>query len=459
MSVLTRSRVRFGPFELDPRSGELFKLGQKLNLHGQPIELLSILLEHPGELVTREEFCQRLWPQDTFVDFEHSLNTAIKKLRQTLDDDPLATRFIETLPKKGYRFIAQIETLTNGVDPLAEPANVSPAPPPESDNTEKHARRKSRRWKLAAAITLALAIAAGTLYWIYRPRTPVVTAIHQLTRTGHQKKSILKTDGTRVYFLDWFGGGRGVALTQVSTKGGDVSHIELPQIPNPRLADISDDGSQLLVSDASNRFESPAYVFSLPNGPLRKIPGPPLRLPSFLPGGKQIAYLQSSDLKRLFAVNLDGSDAHAVLTAPGPISSFAFSPDGQRTRFAIDGKMWESRLDGSGLHGFLPQHEEPISGGFWSPDGRLYGFVSQDKGGSNLWAVTESRLGPFQLTPTPLCPSFALMTVVSTSGPPTLWIEITFSLGVVMRYSPAGIRTSSTVKPKGIFTLADTCCA
>ena len=106
MGVLTRSRVRFGPFELDRQSGELFKLGHKLNLHGQPIEVLSILLERPGEVVTREELCHRLWPEDTFVDFEHSLNTAIKKLRQALDDDPDAPRYIETLPKKGYRFIA-----------------------------------------------------------------------------------------------------------------------------------------------------------------------------------------------------------------------------------------------------------------------------------------------------------------------------------------------------------------
>jgi DNA-binding winged helix-turn-helix (wHTH) protein len=101
MPALTRTKVRFGPFELDPQSGELVKLGQKLNLHGQPIEVLSILLEHSGELITREEFCQRLWPQDTFVDFEHSLNTAIKKLRQTLDDDPDAPRYIETLSKRG----------------------------------------------------------------------------------------------------------------------------------------------------------------------------------------------------------------------------------------------------------------------------------------------------------------------------------------------------------------------
>src|ERR1035441_7709899 len=138
MGVLARNRIRFGPFELDPQAGELFKLGQKLNLRGQPIEVLSILLERPGELVTREDFC-RLWPQDTFVDFEHSLNTAIKKLRQTLDDNPDAPRYIETLPKKGYRFIAQVEPVTNGVDPLAEPAIVPLVPTTVSDNAGKYA--------------------------------------------------------------------------------------------------------------------------------------------------------------------------------------------------------------------------------------------------------------------------------------------------------------------------------
>lgn len=391
MPAANAQKVQFGPFELDSQTGELFKQGRRINLHGQPIQVLAILLKNPGELVTREQLRQHLWPQDTFVDFEHSLNTDIKKLRRALDDDPNAPRYIETLPKKGYRFILQVETVPNG-------AAETPIDP---DTTVQPPTPKPRRCPMATVITLLLVAAAGMLYWLYRPHTPVVTAIHQLTRTGHQKKSILKTDGTRIYFLDWLGGGRGVALTQVSTNGGEVSRLELPQISNPRLADISDDGSQLLVLDASNRFENPAYVFSLPNGPLRKIPGPPLRLPSFLPGGKQVAYLQSSDPKRLFAINLNGSDPHVMLTAPGPISSFAFSPDGQRTRFSIESKMWESRLDGSGLHRFLPQHEEPLSSGFWSPDRRFYGFVSQDKDGSNLWAVTESRLGPFQLTSGP----------------------------------------------------------
>src|SRR5215472_15101680 len=123
--MLTRQKVRFGPFELDPASGELFKLGHKLNLRGQPVEVLSILLERPGEVVKREEFCKRLWPQDTFVDFEHSLNTAVKKLRQALDDDTKSPRFIETLPKRGYRFIGTMEKSARPSAPSLPPGKAA----------------------------------------------------------------------------------------------------------------------------------------------------------------------------------------------------------------------------------------------------------------------------------------------------------------------------------------------
>ena len=101
MPVPTAQRIRFGAFELDRQSGELYKQGAKLKLHGQPIAVLSLLLDHPGELVTREEIRKHLWPDDTFVDFEHSLNTHIKKLRQVFDDDAETPRYIETLPRRG----------------------------------------------------------------------------------------------------------------------------------------------------------------------------------------------------------------------------------------------------------------------------------------------------------------------------------------------------------------------
>lgn len=97
---------RFGAFELDVRAGELHKDGFKIKLQGQPIEVLIALLEHPGEIVTREQLRQRLWPSDTFVDFEHNLNSAVKRLREALGDSADNPRFIETLPRHGYRFIA-----------------------------------------------------------------------------------------------------------------------------------------------------------------------------------------------------------------------------------------------------------------------------------------------------------------------------------------------------------------
>ena len=101
--------VRFDGFEVDLRAGELYKAGRKIKLQIQPFHALALLLEHQGEVVTREEFEKRLWPGDTFVDFDHSLNTAIKKLRQALGDDKNKPRFVETLPKRGYRFIGKLE--------------------------------------------------------------------------------------------------------------------------------------------------------------------------------------------------------------------------------------------------------------------------------------------------------------------------------------------------------------
>src|SRR6266436_95459 len=100
--------VRFGSFEVDLQSGELRKSGQKLKLSGQPFQVLAILLERPGEVVTREKLQKRLWP-DTFVDVDHNLNTAINKIREVLGDSAESPRFVETLPRRGYRFVAPVE--------------------------------------------------------------------------------------------------------------------------------------------------------------------------------------------------------------------------------------------------------------------------------------------------------------------------------------------------------------
>jgi DNA-binding winged helix-turn-helix (wHTH) protein len=99
---------RFENYTLDLRAGELHKSGHKIKLQEQPLLILAMLLEHPGEVVSREELRQRLWPRDTFVDFDHSLNTAIRKLRQALNDEADEPNFIETIPRRGYRFVGAL---------------------------------------------------------------------------------------------------------------------------------------------------------------------------------------------------------------------------------------------------------------------------------------------------------------------------------------------------------------
>src|SRR5580658_4705792 len=99
---------RFGVFEADPASGELRKRGIRIKLHSQHFQVLVMLLERPAEVITREEMRLRLWGQDTFVDFDHALNTAINKIRDALSDSASAPKYVETIPGKGYRFIAQV---------------------------------------------------------------------------------------------------------------------------------------------------------------------------------------------------------------------------------------------------------------------------------------------------------------------------------------------------------------
>src|SRR5271170_1250461 len=122
--------IRFGIFELDLRSGELQKQGRKIRLEGQPVQVLMCLLENSGELVTREELHRKLWPADTFVNFEHGLNAAVKRLRQALNDSAGNPRFVETLLRRGYRFIAPIQAVAvrRDVSRLNEVAAVSEAP-------------------------------------------------------------------------------------------------------------------------------------------------------------------------------------------------------------------------------------------------------------------------------------------------------------------------------------------
>src|SRR5271163_4167031 len=118
-------RLRFGVFEVDLRAGELHKHGLRVRLQEQPLQVLTMLLEHPGEVVTREELQKKLWPADTFVDFDHGLNKAINKIRDVLGDSAESPRFVETIARRGYRFLAEVKV---GHAPPVRPSEIANQP-------------------------------------------------------------------------------------------------------------------------------------------------------------------------------------------------------------------------------------------------------------------------------------------------------------------------------------------
>lgn len=150
---------RFGVFEADARSGELRKNGARLRLQEQPFQILLRLLQNPGEVVTREDLRQQLWPADTFVDFDHSLNTAIAKLRDALGDSAASPRFLETLPKRGYRFLAPVEVSGPATPPLA-PEMLATEPSASTAHPLPSAPRPRLRFLLGLLQIMYLAIYA-----------------------------------------------------------------------------------------------------------------------------------------------------------------------------------------------------------------------------------------------------------------------------------------------------------
>ena len=152
-----RAIFRFGAFEVDSRTGELRKNGMRIRCQEQPLQVLVALLERPGELLTREELRQRVWPEDTFVDFDHALNTAVKKIRAALNDEADSPRYLETVPRRGYRFITPVQT-----EMMAGRTNEEPAVS-DVELPEAHRPLINRRMVVLAVVLVALV--GGGYYW------------------------------------------------------------------------------------------------------------------------------------------------------------------------------------------------------------------------------------------------------------------------------------------------------
>jgi len=396
--------LQFGVFEVDLQAGELRKSGLRIKLQDQPLQMLVLLLEHPGQVVTREQLRQRLWSADTFVDFDHSLNSAVKKLRLALGDDSDNPRFVETLPRRGYRLIVPVRGAGLQSDQVAEEV---PLATPRTSGRSKH------YWLMIFGGVIVTVAALAAWKTVIRARSvPRVLRFTALTNDGQAKNDAMATDGTRIYFTETLPGQRTVIL-QVPINGGEAVPLSVP-LRQPHVLDLSPDGTELLVaSDNPGTERGLLWVLPVAGGSPRRVGTVTARDAAFGPNAASIVYANGNDV---YLVGRDGSSPRKLLTSDKAPFAFRFSPDARAFRFTQaefqndSMAIMEAAADGTGLHRLTSG-----SCGEWNSDRRFFIFQNRTNSRLDVWALPEARNlrwrkqeeKPIQLTAGPLnftCP-------------------------------------------------------
>lgn len=405
------SGFRFGTFELDPTTRELRKNGVKLKLGGQPFQVLTVLLERPGEIVTREELEKRIWP-GTFVDFEHNLNTAINRIREVLGDSADSPRFVETVPRRGYRFIAPVDGVTK------RPTSCDDAVQPT--DSESHSPFLVRRNLLSYVVGGTIVAALAVLLFGFHDRTdrPVQRTLTRISfGTGLELEPTWSPDGQLMAYASDQGGKLDIWVQQA----GGGNPVQVTHAPgNNWQPSWSPDGKYIAY-----RSEAGAGLFMIPalgsDGQGRRISSFGYR-PQWSPDGTQILFQTLTGLSTpkdtYYVVSIEGGGPKVVLgefVAQHP-GSMAWYPDGERV------SLWEKRWDLArsspnlwivGLRdGTAKRLEiapevakqiEVVSGGnqtcdvgdsfAWAPSGQAAYFACEYRGATNIWKmILDSKL-------------------------------------------------------------------
>jgi DNA-binding winged helix-turn-helix (wHTH) protein/Tol biopolymer transport system component len=375
--------VRFAGFHLDLHSGELYKNGHRIRLQAQPFQVLRLLIEQPGKVVTREELRQKLWPADTFVDFDHGLNSAVARLREALNDSNEAPRFIETIPKRGYRFLQSV------VDeaPLQETPEPSAIPSPIKN---ERSLRLVRMTLVAAFVIVSLSFGIRALLRS-QSAFPRVVGSTQITNDGIAKGvyATLATDGVRIYF-DEVSGGREFP-SQVSALGGETVAVPIPK--KGTIYDVSPDGASMLFG-AQEPVGTQLWIQPLPAGAPRHVGGILAEDAGWFRDGQHIVY---TNLEGLFSVKSDGTENRKIASIKTPAWP-RVSPDGQEIRFTAGNEkggrsIYEVDVRSTNLHPLFPDSPDASNDccGRWTSDGRYYVFQRAQSGPSNLWIMAGRR--------------------------------------------------------------------
>jgi len=409
--------LQFGVFQVDVRAGELRKNGVKLKLQEQPFQVLCLLLEHPGELVSREELRNRLWPADTFVDFDHGLNAAIKRLRDALGESADTPVFIETLARRGYRFMAPVE---GGF----APGGIGTAPTPEQSKSSF-----LRPW---VAIAFLSPIVIAVLAWAMWRHTSRPTEVIERKLTSNSSENSVSSaavspDGKYLAYTD----NTGIYLKLVRT--GETHPVPLPPNFSARVNDWFPDGSHLLISREEQPGKASLWSISLFGGSPRQLTDDGSG-GSVSPDGAHIAF-RRVDLtynpqlaREVWVMRSDGTDPIKVAPDKGSrVGTPTWSPDGKRIAYlrtalaydaptrSVEVNEWQNAsaktlFSDSGLTPAL----------HWLPNGRLtYAVNTQQTPGrrdSSVWMLSLPQAGKISEPPKRITQGYGSITQITGSA-------------------------------------------
>src|SRR5271167_4086955 len=352
-SATTRHVIRFGMFELDLRTGELRQQGAKVKLDGQPIQILAMLLERRGELLTQDEIRAKLWPDGTVVEFEHSIKTALRKLRQALGDDAESPRYIETLLRRGYRFIAPVDSGAVIGDPSPGPAGRAagrdhPLPhqggeglAPEGSSEEGAVREPPLRkqWGLRTATLLAMLVVGLAVGWLVWNRSRSLPELKQKRLTSNSVEipvlsGAISPDGKYVAYSD--SGGLHLKLLET----GEVRTLPRPSwFPSDAVWTVASwfpDGTQLLTNLFQASGRSSIWAFSAVGESPRQVRDDAVGY-AVSPDGSRIAFTTGAPNydREIWTMSAQGGDPQKVLAAGQneSLDNVQWSPDGGRIAY------------------------------------------------------------------------------------------------------------------------------
>src|ERR1700691_813880 len=412
----------FGPYVLDSAQMLLRRDGSMIQLQPRAVEMLLVLVRRRGEVVSKQELMEAVWP-DSFVE-EGNLTQNIFLLRRELGKTASGEEYIQTVSKRGYRMnvpvvdFAAEDVSRNGttntaadLEPKVFLGLVEDSAPANSATLQQ----AGKNWLVAAVPVLAmlLVLAAGiaaAVLWRTETAQPRVSGYTQITHDGAMKRgssaseagpdAALFTDGNRVYFAE--GSKDAPAIAEVSAKGGETARIAVP-LDLPQLLDVSRGRSELLVAAGNTASVRPLWAVPVPAGGARRLGDVSAWDASWSPDGREMVYVKDADL---YLAKSDGSDERRLTTLPGRGWQPRWSPDGQHIRLTIFNvrpstfSLWEVSPDGTGLRPLMAgwngengPGDGPAAGpinvccGSWPPDGRYFVFQASRGGRSEIWSM------------------------------------------------------------------------